>query len=132
MSADSTTDDASIDEVPVYDVCVYGSGIIGMFNALQYARRGMRVALVDELSPTDKTDYKVGESLLTFSGSMLRSVCDLDEELQASFEKRGLWFITGYEGKTSFDGVTEWAEHSRLPASWVGPLYSRTFGRTLF
>lgn len=125
-SADAT------DREQIFDVCVYGAGIIGMFNALQYARRGMSVALVDELSESERGAYKVGESLLTFSSSMLRSICDLDEEIKASFEKRGLWFMTGYEGRTSFDGVTEWAEHSRLPASWVGPLYSRTFGRTLF
>ena len=116
----------------VFDVCIYGAGIIGLFNALQYARRGLSVAIIDELSPREMAAYKVGESLLTFSSSMLRSICELDDEIQASFEKRGLWFISGYEGKTSFEGVTEWAEHSRLPASWVGPLYGRKFGRTLF
>jgi len=83
----------------VFDVCVFGAGIIGMFNALQYAKRGLSVAIVDELSEVDKSAYKVGESLLIFSNAMLRSVGDLDNEISLSFDKRGLWFIYGYEGK---------------------------------
>lgn len=132
MSQPVTAETASSTEDEIFDVCVYGAGIIGMFNALQYAKRGLRVVIVDELNETDKSAYKVGESLLTFSNAMLRSICDLDQEISVSFDKRGLWFIHGFEGRTDFDGVTEWAEYSPLPESWREKIYSRPFGRAMF
>ncbi|SIO84429.1 NAD(P)/FAD-dependent oxidoreductase [Nocardiopsis sp. JB363] len=103
-----------------------------MFNALQYAKRGLSVAIIDELTETDKNAYKVGESLLTFSNPMLRTVGDLDNEISVSFEKSGLWFLYGYEGQDDFDGVTEWAQYTPLPSDWREKLYGGSFGRAMF
>jgi 2-polyprenyl-6-methoxyphenol hydroxylase-like FAD-dependent oxidoreductase len=116
------------------DVCVIGAGIIGMHNALQCAKRGLQVVIVDEQSERAKASYKVGESLLNFSNSFLRTVCELDEELSASFEKRGVWFTHGYEGKDSFEDkdVSEWAFQSKLPPSWQKSILGNSFGRALF
>jgi len=115
------------------DVCVIGSGIVGLHNALQYARRGFRVAIVDELTERDKSTYKVGESLLIFSNPFLRTIGDLDKELSESFEKRGVWFAHGLEGKTVFDDeVVEWGFQSVIPQRWKDRIEDRRFGRTMF
>ena len=120
------------DDVRV-DVCIIGSGIVGLHNALQYARRGFRVAIVDELTERDKSAYKVGESLLVFSNPFLRTIGDLDKELSASFEKRGVWFAHGLEGKTAFDDeVIEWGFQSAIPQRWKDRIEDRRFGRTMF
>ncbi|MFJ6215676.1 NAD(P)/FAD-dependent oxidoreductase [Streptomyces sp. NPDC092296] len=134
MTASSFTSPDPSPEGPdrIFDVCVYGAGIIGMFNALQYAKRGFSVAIVDELTEADMQAYKVGESLLIFSNAMLRSVCELDDEISVSFDKRGLWFIHGYENQTTFDGVTEWAEYAVLPKHWQDEVFSSRFGRAMF
>lgn len=129
-AAQSTVNSPS--DPPVYDVCVYGAGIIGMFNALHYAKRGFSVAIVDELNDVDKSAYKVGESLLIFANPLLRTVADLDSEISFSFEKNGLWFIHGLEGRTSFDDVTEWGEYTPLPESWNERVYGRPWGRAMF
>lgn len=114
------------------DVCVYGAGIIGLFNALQYAKRGLRVAIVDGPAGADEAADKAGESLLGFSNAMLRSVGDLDAEISRSYEQRGMWFVHGYEDQKSFDGVTEWAEYSPLPEAWTKKIYGDEFGRAMF
>ena len=90
------------------------------------------MAIVDELSEADKAAYKVGESLLILSNAMLRSVGDLDNEISLSFDKRGLWFMYGYEGKDPFDGVTEWAEYTPLPETWKKKIFGGVFGRAMF
>jgi 2-polyprenyl-6-methoxyphenol hydroxylase-like FAD-dependent oxidoreductase len=61
-------------------VVVVGAGIIGLINALQYARRNIDVVLIDNLVG-HKRSYKVGESLLVFSNMFLRTVGGLDEHL---------------------------------------------------
>src|SRR3954470_19866594 len=91
------------------DVCVMGAGIVGLHNALQYARRGFKVVLVDEMTERGMAAYKVGESLLIFSNAFLRTIGELDKELNESFEKKGVWFTYGLEGKDKFDEeLTEW------------------------
>ena len=124
--------DASIKATPAADVCVIGAGIIGLHSALQFAKRGLDVVVVDEQTERAAASYKVGESLLNFSNTFLRSICDLDEELSASFEKRGVWFVQGMEGKQSFDDATEWAFQSKLPPKWQESILSHRFGRSLF
>lgn len=115
------------------DVCVIGSGIVGLHNALQYARRGFRVAIIDELTERDKSAYKVGESLLVFSNPFLRTIGDLDKELSESFEKRGVWFAYGLEGKAAFDDeVVEWGFQSAIPQRWKDRIEDHRFGRTMF
>ena len=55
------------------DVCVVGAGLVGSYNALQYARRGFSVVLVDELTRRQEASYKVGESLLVLRLSVARA-----------------------------------------------------------
>ncbi|WP_395857263.1 hypothetical protein [Cystobacter fuscus] len=45
------------------DVAIMGAGIVGLFNALQYAKRGFRVLLLDN-ARGQKRSFKVGESFL--------------------------------------------------------------------
>ena len=115
------------------DVCVIGAGIIGLHNALQYAKRGFTVAVVDELTERSKSAYKVGESLLGFSNAFLRSIGDLDKEIGESFEKKGVWFAYGMEGKEEFnDDVSEWGFQSSLPTHWRERIDDPKFARTMF
>ncbi len=101
------------------DVCVIGAGLVGLYNALQYAKRGMSVVLVDELTDSKRADYKVGESLLVFSNAFLRTVGELDEVLSNSFVKQGFWMAYGLEGKEAFDDSTyEWGFLAQLPDRW--------------
>jgi 2-polyprenyl-6-methoxyphenol hydroxylase-like FAD-dependent oxidoreductase len=115
------------------DVCVIGAGIVGLHNALQYARRGFSVVIVDELTDRGKSAYKVGESLLIFSNAFLRTIGDLDKELSESFEKRGVWFAYGMEGKDKFDAdVSEWGFQHAIPARWADAIEDKKFQRTMF
>jgi 2-polyprenyl-6-methoxyphenol hydroxylase-like FAD-dependent oxidoreductase len=101
------------------DVCVAGAGLVGLYNALQYARRGFSVVLVDELTSRQQASYKVGESLLVFANAFLRTVGDLDDVLGASFEKQGFWMAYNMEGRTAFDdSVSEWGFLATLPERW--------------
>jgi flavin-dependent dehydrogenase len=101
------------------DVCVLGAGIVGLWNALHYAKRGFSVVLLDELTEHGTADYKVGESLLVFSNTFLRTIGELDDELTDSFVKQGFWMAYGLEGKTSFDDTTcEWGFLAQLPDRW--------------
>src|SRR5229473_7901641 len=81
------------------DVCVIGAGVVGLHNALQYARRGFSVVIVDELTEHVKSAYKVGESLLIFSNPFLRTIGELDQELSEAFPKRGVWFAYGLKAR---------------------------------
>lgn len=115
------------------DVCVIGAGVVGLHNALQYARRGLSVVIVDELTERSKNAYKVGESLLIFSNAFLRTIGELDQELTESFEKRGVWFTYGLEGKQAFDGeISEWGFQNAIPKKWLDTIEDKKFGRTMF
>jgi 2-polyprenyl-6-methoxyphenol hydroxylase-like FAD-dependent oxidoreductase len=100
------------------DVCVVGAGLVGLFNALQYARRGLSVALLDEPTERSLADFKVGESLLVFSSAFLRTIGDLDAELKSSFVKQGFWMAYGMEGKEDFEAASEWGFLAQLPDRW--------------
>ncbi|RBO96779.1 NAD(P)/FAD-dependent oxidoreductase [Nocardia puris] len=115
------------------DVCVVGAGIVGLFNALQYAKRDLSVVLVDEITPARASSYKVGESLLVFSNALLRSIAELDEALSASLPKSGIWMTYGLEGNPRFDrGMSEWAFQSDLPERYAAAIRSPKFRRTMF
>lgn len=115
------------------DVCVVGAGLVGLYNALQYAKRGLTVVLVDELTERGMRSYKVGESLLVYANAFLRTVGDLDDELTASRSKLGFWMAYGMEGRDRFDGqVSEWAFQARLPQRWLDAIPDRMFTRTMF
>lgn len=115
------------------DVCVIGAGIVGLHNALQYARRGFSVVIVDELTERGMSAYKVGESLLIFSNAFLRTIGELDKELSGSFEKRGVWFTYGLEGKKEFDSdLSEWGFQHAIPERWKEAFDDKKFQRTMF
>lgn len=114
------------------DVCVMGAGIVGLINAIQYAKRGLRVAIVDELTERGMAAYKVGESLLGYTNAFLRTIGDLDEEVAASFPKHGVWFVHGLEGRTTFEGLSEWGVQSALPERWRAVAKDPSFVRTMF
>lgn len=115
------------------DVCVAGSGIIGLVNALQYAKRGLSVVIVDELTERSTSAYKVGESLLGYTNAFLRTIGDLDDEIGASYPKHGVWFTWGLEGKKAFDGEqSEFGVQSTLPERWRTNAGDPTFMRTMF
>lgn len=97
------------------EVAIIGAGIVGLLSALQFAKRGIQVTLIDDFIG-QKRSYKVGESLLVFSNPFLRTVGGLDEFLQReSVPKLGVWFTYGGEGKTCFDDTHEWALERTLP-----------------
>lgn len=116
------------------DVCVVGSGIVGLTNALALAKRGLSVALVDQPTPKQMASFKVGESLLIFSNAFLRVLGDLDEEFEKSFAKHGFWMAHGLEGCQSFEEprVTEWAFESELPDHWITNLENPDFAKVMF
>ena len=115
------------------DVCVIGAGLLGLHNAMQYAKRGFTVAIVDELTERAKESFKVGESLLVFANAFLRTIGDLDKELSESFEKAGFWMAYGLEGKTGFDeDVYEWGFQNKLPQRWLDKIENQKFVRTMF
>lgn len=96
-------------EVPVvHDVVVMGAGIVGLTNALQLAKRGLQVTLVDRVRER-RISYKVGESFLVFTSAFLRTVGELDRFIsEESFIKLGVWFTVGAEQREDFSGTTEW------------------------
>ncbi len=98
------------------EVVVMGAGIIGAHNAIQCAKRGFKVVLIDNIAG-QTLSYKVGESLLVFSNMFLRTISELDEYNSQAFPKDGVWFTYGMEGATSFDGKAEWALQSVIPQS---------------
>jgi 2-polyprenyl-6-methoxyphenol hydroxylase-like FAD-dependent oxidoreductase len=115
------------------DVCVIGSGVVGLINAIALAKRGLTVVCVDQ--PTDKqlASYKVGESLLIYSNSFLRVLGELDDPLTKSFSKEGFWMAHGLEGRTSFDdSVSEWGFESELPQRWMDRFVNPLFPRVMF
>ena len=100
------------------ETAVIGAGIIGLFNALQLAKRGIQVTLIDDLIHQKKS-YKVGESLLVFSNAFLRTIGGLDEFIEKrSVPKLGVWFSYGLEGQYGFEETTEWAIERTLP-EWL-------------
>src|SRR6476661_2846598 len=97
------------DAANVFDAAVIGAGIVGLTNALQLAKRGLRVALLDNIRD-QKRSHKVGESFLVFTSAFLRTVGDLDDFINnESFIKLGVWFTSGAEHQKGFQGTTEWA-----------------------
>lgn len=112
------------------EVVVMGAGIIGVHNAIQCAKRGLRVVLIDNIAG-QQLSYKVGESLLVFSNMFLRTISELDEYNQQSFPKDGVWFTYGMEGAGSFDGRSEWALQSVIPQSMRDAFVNPRFLRAL-
>ncbi len=96
-------------ELPEFEVAVIGAGIIGLANALQLAKRGLSVVLIDKVRD-QRPSYKVGESFLVFTSTFLRTIGGLDDFISnESFIKLGVWFATGVEHSQDFSNATEWA-----------------------
>lgn len=115
------------------DVCIIGAGIVGLFNALQYAKRGLSVVLIDHLTERGMASYKVGESLLVYANAFLRTIGELDDELTRSRGKLGFWMAYGMEHRTTFgDDINEWGFQARLPQRWLDAIPDRMFARTMF
>lgn len=101
------------------DVCVVGAGLVGLFSALQFAKSGLSVVVVDAQTEAQQADFKVGESLLVFSNAFLRTIGELDEQLSASFVKQGFWMAHGLEGSDTFhNGTHEFGFLAQLPDRW--------------
>ncbi|MFE0809343.1 NAD(P)/FAD-dependent oxidoreductase [Streptomyces sp. NPDC058794] len=115
------------------DVCVIGSGIVGLINAIALAKRGLTVVCVDQPTDKQRSSYKVGESLLIFSNAFLRTLGELDDHFNKSFEKEGFWMAHGLEGRNDFDSsVSEWGFESHIPQSWIDKFDNPLFPRALF
>ncbi|NUR60144.1 MAG: FAD-dependent oxidoreductase [Catenulispora sp.] len=115
------------------DICIIGAGIIGLHNAIQYAKRGFSVVIIDELTTRSVSRYKVGESLFGATNSFFRTVSDLDEAISGSFIKRGVWFAYGMEGKEQFGpDVAEWGFQGALPQRWIDRISDPGFARVMF
>ncbi|MFF8958403.1 hypothetical protein [Streptomyces sp. NPDC014894] len=115
------------------DVCVIGSGIVGLINTIALAKRGLTVVCVDQPTAKQRESYKVGESLLIFSNAFLRTLGELDDALNGSFQKAGFWMAYGLEGRASFDdAVSEWGFQSTLPKHWYERFTSAYFPRVMF
>lgn len=100
------------------EAVVIGAGVVGLMNTLQFAKRGIKVTLIDNIVG-QKRSYKVGESLLVFSNMFLRTVGGLDNFIRyESVPKTGVWFTYGGEGKTEFTDTTEWALERTLTKEW--------------
>ena len=131
-TADAPEDPAAPDPMRA-DVCIIGAGIVGLFNALQYAKRGLSVVLIDHLTERGMASYKVGESLLVYANAFLRTIGELDDELTRSRGKLGFWMAYGMERRTTFgDDINEWGFQARLPQRWLDAIPDRMFARTMF
>lgn len=98
----------------VADVAIMGAGIVGLFNALQYAKRGFQVVLLDN-ARGQKRSFKVGESFLIFTNPFLRTVGGLDAFAGECFPKHGVWFTYGLEHSQRFEATSEWGVHADPP-----------------
>ena len=101
-------------EAATTDVAIMGAGIVGLFNALQYAKRGFQVTLLDN-ARGQKRSFKVGESFLIFTNPFLRTVGGLDAFAGECFPKHGVWFTYGLEHSHRFEGTSEWGVHADPP-----------------
>lgn len=97
----------STSEAVEADIAIIGAGILGLFNALQFAKRGLRVVIVDNLTER-KESYKVGESMLLFTNAFLRTIGGVEPFLPQCFPKRGVWMTHGTEGAQGFEAASEW------------------------
>ncbi len=113
------------------EVTVIGAGMLGLFNALQYAKRGIHVVLIDNLVGK-KRSYKVGESLLIFTNPFLRTIGELDDFLGNSFPKDGVWFTYGTENAENFEDSTEWGFQTKLPQRWYDAMENKKLFRSMF
>ena len=119
-------------EVPTSaEVTIIGGGILGLFNALQYAKRGINVVLIDDLQGKERS-FKVGESLLIFTNPFLRTIGELDDFLQEAFPKHGVLFVYGAEGKDNFEDSTEWGFQTKLPQRWYDAMENKKLFRSMF
>lgn len=115
------------------DVCIIGAGLLGMFNAIQLAKRGLRVIIIDDVDSRRAHSYKVGESLLVYSNAFLRSVGELDHAIANSLPKDGIWMAYGLEGQTRFgENVAEWGFQGTLPKRWIDAVINKKFARTMY
>lgn len=131
MSA--TKDEAKRQERIRADVCVIGSGVVGLINAIALSKRGLSVVCIDQPTEKQQASYKVGESLLIYSNAFLRVLGELDDALNKSFPKDGFWMVSGLEGRSSFDdGVTEWGFESTMPQHWFKRFVHPFFPRAMF
>ncbi|MBO0856866.1 MAG: FAD-dependent oxidoreductase [Chloracidobacterium sp.] len=112
------------------EVVIIGAGIVGAHNAIQCAKRGMRVTLIDKIVG-QKRSFKVGESLLVFSNMFLRTISELDEYNQKAFPKDGVWFTYGMEGRADFDQRAEWAIESKIPQIMRDSIINKNLLRAL-
>ncbi|MEO5730373.1 MAG: FAD-dependent oxidoreductase, partial [Byssovorax sp.] len=111
----------------IADVAIIGGGIVGLFNALSLAKRGLDVVLIDNLAG-NKRSYKVGESFLIFTNPFLRVLGELDGFLHQCFPKHGVWFTHGMEHTMDFGPTAEWAVQAD-PPEW---LYEQAEDKLLF
>jgi 2-polyprenyl-6-methoxyphenol hydroxylase-like FAD-dependent oxidoreductase len=124
------TERSILDSEYVSDVTIIGAGMLGLLNALQLSKRGLRVTLID--NAYQKRSYKVGESLLIFTNAFLRTIGELDDFLDTCFPKQGVWFCYGAEGAESFTNSTEWAFESVIPDRWADAIQNKKLARTMF
>lgn len=104
-------------------VTIIGAGILGLFNALLYAKKGCQVTVIDKLEGR-KVRYKVGESQLMFTNPFLRTIGEMDDFLQnRSFPKQGVWFALDHEGSEDLNGLSEIA----FLGQPVPPVYKETY-----
>lgn len=115
----------------VADVTIIGAGLLGLFNALQFAKREMSVVLIDAIVGKKKS-YKVGESSLIFTSPFLRAIGELDSFFERSFPKAGVWFCYGAEGAEDFDNTTEWAIETKIPQGWLDSIVNKDLIKYFF
>ncbi|HVI48995.1 MAG TPA: FAD-dependent monooxygenase [Chitinophaga sp.] len=119
-----------VPNVDYADILLFGGGIIGLSCALQFAKRGLQVLLIDDMAGKNKS-YKVGESLLICSATFLRTVSDVDEYItERCVPKHGVWFTYGMEHAASFDNKSEWARHVEAPARFEAAFDNAKIFRT--
>ncbi|MFI2437074.1 NAD(P)/FAD-dependent oxidoreductase [Streptomyces sp. NPDC018960] len=106
---------------------------MGLINTIALAKRGLSVVCIDQPTEKQQASYKVGESLLIFSNAFLRTLGELDDSLNQSFQKAGFWMAHGLEGRTEFDdSVSEWGFQSKLPDRWMEKFSTAYFPRVMF